>query len=176
MSDISPSQATWGPDLCPVYFRCHAANHVPRAITSWKEPEPLEREPRFYSGTKGRVETVHASDARGRTPRRATTPPPPPTVEDCHDDEFADEQPKCPGGADQHPLIIDNENYINYSEQRFVLVSNPGEKPAGRNERTERAGRAANEPADRGRQVEREPEPAPSTPPAEVGDSHCGQR
>lgn len=110
---------------------------------------------------------MHASDARGRTPRRAITPPPRPTVEDGDDDDadFAHERPKCPGDADQHPLIMDNKDYINHNEQRFVLVSNPAEKPAGRNGRTERAGRSGNEPADRGRQVEKGTDSVPNTPP-----------
>lgn len=140
---------------------------TPRGINSWRNPEPLEREPRFYCGTGGKVETVHASHARGRTPRRATTPPPRPTVEDGDDDddEFADEQPKFPGEVDQQPVIIDNENYINYSEQRFVLVSNPEEKATERNGRSERQGKRSGEPAHRGLQADGIPDAALSTPP-----------
>ena len=134
--------------------------------------EPLERAPRFYSGTSGKVETVHATDAPIRAPPRLSTPPPPPTVEDADDDEdnsYA--KPKFRGKADQEHVLEDNEGYINNTEQRFVLVSEPGrDKDAGARDRSrepvEREGRAEKRvDAERKVEAERMPAREPETPP-----------
>ncbi|SPN97248.1 uncharacterized protein DNG_00762 [Cephalotrichum gorgonifer] len=136
-----------------------------RSDVDRKDPvEPLKREPRFYCGTDGKIDTALASDAQPRTTPRYQTPPPPPTVEDCEDDdgEFADELPKCRGEPNQEYVLTDNDEFINHAEQRFVLVSKPGEVDAPR------GSRHAGEPTVRGGPTGNPPEEKPDTNPTKV--------
>lgn len=141
----------------------HAINHR----------EPLERAPRFYSGTTGKVETIHATDAPIRAPPRLSTPPPPPTVEDADDDEDNfDAKPKFRGDADQEHVLEDNKGYMNNMEQRFVLVSEPsknestGARDEPRAEPVEREGRPERRvDAEKRVDVDRRTDAGPKTPP-----------
>ncbi|PKS05349.1 hypothetical protein jhhlp_008723 [Lomentospora prolificans] len=91
--------------------------------------ESLERSPRFYSGTNSSIDDPVLNPIEPEPSLRYYTPPPPPTVEDSEDldGEYSEEQPKFKGDVDQHPVILENEDYqyAHNPEQRFVLVTDP---------------------------------------------------